>query len=30
MVVTPRDIDARVREIARLIGYSIDLALHRG
>ena len=30
MVVTPRDIDARVREIARVIGYSIDLALHPG
>ena len=30
MVVTPRDIDARVRVSTRLIGYSIDLALHRG
>ena len=30
MVVTPRDIDARVREITRVIGYAIDLALHRG
>ena len=30
MVVTPRDIDARVRELGRLIGYGIDLALHRG
>ena len=30
MVVTPRDIDARVREISRVIGYSIDLALHPG
>ena len=28
MIVTPRDIDARVRDAARLIGYSIDLALH--
>ena len=28
--VTPRDIDARVRDVARLIGYSIDLALHEG
>lgn len=30
MVITPRDIDARVRELSRLIGYSIDLALHPG
>lgn len=30
MVVTPRDIDARVREISRVIGYSLDLALHPG
>ena len=30
MVVTPRDIDARVRELGRLIGYGIDLAVHRG
>ena len=28
--VTPRDIDARVRDMARLLGYSIDLALHEG
>lgn len=30
MVITPRDIDARVRELGRLIGYGIDLAVHRG
>lgn len=28
LIVTPRDIDARVADAARLIGYSIDLALH--
>lgn len=30
MVITPRDIDARVRELGRLVGYGIDLAVHRG
>lgn len=30
MFVTPRDIDARVREAARLTGYAVDLALHDG
>lgn len=30
MFVTPRDIDASVRDIARLIGYAINLALHDG
>ena len=30
MFVTPRDIDASVRDIAKLIGYAIDLALHDG
>lgn len=30
MIVTPRDIDARVRETAQVIGYALDLALHRG
>lgn len=30
MIVTPRDIDARVREIARVIGYALDLTLHSG
>jgi spore protease len=30
MIVTPRDIDARVREISRLIGYGMNLALHDG
>ncbi len=30
LIVTPRDIDARVRETAQAIGYALDLALHRG
>ena len=30
MIVTPRDIDARVRETAQVIGYALNLALHRG
>ena len=30
LFVTPRDIDSRVRDIARLVGYAIDLALHDG
>ena len=30
MFVTPRDIDARVRETARLVGYALDLAFHEG
>ena len=30
MIVTPRDIDARVRETAQVIGYALDLALHSG
>jgi len=30
LFVTPRDIDARVREAARLVGRAIDLALHPG
>lgn len=30
MFVTPRDIDAVVRDTAKLIGYGIDLALHDG
>ena len=30
MIVIPRDIDARVREIAQLVGYALDLTLHRG
>lgn len=30
MLLMPRDIDARVREIGRLIGYSLDLSLHGG
>ena len=29
MVVTPKDIDARVDRIARLLGYGISLGLHR-
>ena len=30
LFVTPRDIDRRVREIARLVGYAVDLALQEG
>lgn len=30
MIVTPRDIDSNVRDVAKLIGYSINLALHDG
>lgn len=30
MFVTPRDIDASVRSLAKLVGYAIDLALHDG
>lgn len=30
LFVTPRDIDNRVRDVARLIGYSVNLALHPG
>lgn len=30
MFVTPRDIDRSVRDISKLIGYSINLALHDG
>ena len=30
MIVTPRDIDKSVRDISRLLGYSINLALHDG
>ena len=30
LLVTLRDVDARVREMGRLVGYSCDLALHRG
>lgn len=30
MFVTPRDIDSLVRAGARVIGYALDLALHRG
>ena len=26
--VTPRDIDAQIRELSRMVGYGIDLALH--
>ena len=28
--MTPRDIDQRVAECAKLIGYAIDLAVQRG
>lgn len=30
MVVTPRDIDAQVLQMARFLGYGISLGLHRG
>lgn len=30
MFVTPRDIDSSVRDVAKLIGYSINLAMHEG
>jgi spore protease len=30
MIVTPRDIDSSVRDISRLVGYGINLALHQG
>lgn len=30
MIVTPRDIDARVEQIAKLVAYGINLALHDG
>lgn len=30
MFVTPRDIDSSVRDVAKLIGYGINLALHEG
>ena len=29
MIVTPRDIDKNVRDIAKLIGYSINMAIHK-
>ena len=30
LFVTPRDIDCRVRDVSRLLGYAINLALHDG
>ena len=30
MIVTPRDIDKNVRDVAKLIGYALNLALHDG
>ena len=30
LMVTPRDIDARVAELSKVIGYGINLALHEG
>jgi spore protease len=30
MIVTPRDIDRSGRDVSKLIGYAIDLALHDG
>ena len=30
LIVTPRDIDKNVRDMARLLGYGLNLALHKG
>lgn len=30
MVITPKDIDARVDRMARLLGYGVSMALHKG
>ena len=30
MIVTPKDIDANISDIARLVGYALNIALHRG
>ena len=30
LIVTPKDIDARVSDISKLVGYGINLALHDG
>ena len=30
MIVTPREIDARVSDCSKLLGYGINLALHKG
>lgn len=30
MIVTPRDIDKNVKDISKLLGYSLNLALHEG
>lgn len=30
MIVTPKDIDANISDIARLVGYAVNIALHRG
>lgn len=30
LIVTPRDIDSQVRDMARLVGYAVNLALHPG
>lgn len=30
MIVTPKDIDAKVSDISKLVGYAINLALHTG
>jgi spore protease len=30
MIVTPKDIDAKVADISKLVGYGINLALHDG
>lgn len=30
MIVTPRDVDAKIQEVSRLVAYGLDLALHPG
>ena len=30
MIVTPREIDKAVRDVSKLIGYALNLALHDG
>ena len=30
MIVTPKDIDTQVHDLAKVIGYGINLALHTG
>ena len=28
MIVTPKDIDARVTDVSKLLGYALNMALH--